>query len=163
MCHFSDVPLKCSWDLTLFPTLWRPTLSHILLVFRLSVKRFSLFCPLAFPVLFNYSYIFLLLVVVVGNVEMWNCFCIPLFSLCLCLLFMCITMWITCGYAVDNFLSGSKSVFCSRVSAVKTKEQKTGFLWRLFTARLLVSHAVGAVEQSCCSADNWNGAVIFEW
>ena len=36
-------------------------------------------------------------------------------------------MWITCGYAVDNFLSGSKSVFFSRVSAVKTEEQKTSF------------------------------------
>ena len=57
------------------------------------------------------------------------------------------TLWII-------FLSGSKSVFCSRVSAVKTEEQKTGFLGRLLTARLLVSHAVGAVEQSCCSADN---------
>ena len=71
---------------------------------------------------------FLLLVVVVGDVEMWNCRCIPLFSLCLCLLFMWITMWITCGFAVDNFLSGSKSVFCGRVSEVKTEERKTCFL-----------------------------------
>ena len=33
--------------------------------------------------LFNYLYMFLFLVVVVGNVEMWNCLAIPLFSLCL--------------------------------------------------------------------------------
>ena len=78
----------------------------------------------------------------------------PFIFLVFTVFFLWITMWITCGYAVDNFLSGSESVFCSRMSAVKTKEQKTCFLGRLLTARLLVSHAVGAVEQSCCSAVN---------
>ena len=156
-------PFERPWLTLSFPPLSRPALYSILLQFLQCVKRFSAFWLLAFPVLFNYPYRFLLLVVVVGNVELWNCLCIPLFSLCLCLLFMWITMWITCGYAVDNFWSGSSSVFFSRVSAVKTEEQKTCFLWRLLMARLLVSYAVGAVEQSCCSAVNWDVALSFEW
>ena len=78
----------------------------------------------------------------------------PFIFLVFTVFFVWITMWISCGYAVDNFLSGSKSVFCSRVSAVKTEEQKTCFLGRLLTARLFVSHAVFAVEHFWCSADN---------
>ena len=102
MCHFLTA-LWVSMANTLFPALCRPSLFFILSLFTQYVKRFSAFCLLAFSVLFNYPYMFLLLVVVVGNVELWNCLCIPLFSLCLWLLFMCITLWINCGFAVDNF------------------------------------------------------------
>ena len=140
MCHFPYILIKCRvpcatfpttlecpWRNTLFPTLSRPTLYTILSWFWQYVKRFSAFCLLAFSVLFNYPYMFLLLVVVVGNVELWNCFCIPLFSLCLCLFFMCITMWISCGFAVDNFWVVVSRSFLAVLARSRRRSKKRVF------------------------------------
>ena len=135
--------------------------SHPLLYFTLILSVCQAFLAILSACVFRSIYLSLYVSFIssssrqCGNVELSL---YPFIFLVFTVFFVWITMWITCGYAVDNFLSGSKSVFCSRVSAVKTEYQKTCFLGRLLTARLLAIHAVFAVEHFWCSAVNCNKA-----
>ena len=121
MCHFSDDPLSAR-EITLFSRLMPShPLHHFIANLAICQAFFAVF-PLAFSVLFIYSCIVSLISSSsrqCGNVELSRN---PFIFLVFTVFFVWITVWITCGYDVDNFLSGSKSVFCSRVSPVKTKE-----------------------------------------
>ena len=145
MCHFIEISEK--WhvprptfrrslsvrEITPFSHL-KPSHPLLYLTLFFSIcQAFSLFWLLAFSVLFIYPYMFLLLVVVVGSVEMWNCLCIPLFSLCLRVFFVWITMWIGCGYAVDNFWVVVSRSFVAVLARSRQRNKKRVFCdvsWR---------------------------------